>query len=253
MVRAKLFMLLFLFTNVFAAQYGTIYASANLRFVFPEMIEVFYKLHPEADVHIQYGGSGSLTQDILDGNEYDLFLAANMKYPQIVYDNKKAIEPPKVYTQGKIVFYLPKKLQKKYSDKVISDILVQKDIQKIVVANKETTPYGAASIEILKHYKIYAQVKDKIEYTSDIATAVYELLWNREVGFVPKSALLFFADKKEEKTNWIDIDQSAYHPLVQAYVLSQAGSKNINAKKFLDFLLSEKGQDIFKKYGYVTK
>jgi len=247
----KLILLVCLFTNIFAAKYGTIYASSNLRFVFPEMIEVFYKLYPEADIHIHYEGSGALTKEILDGEYYDLFLAANMKYPQIVYKNKKALNPPKIYTQGKLIFYLPKKLHKNYKTKNLLEILTQKEVQNIVIANKSTTPYGTASIEVLKNYHIYNQIKNKIQYTSDVATAVYELLWNDKVGFVPKSALLFFTDKKKEKINWIDIEQSAYHPIQQGYVFSKMGKNNPNAKKFLDFLLSKKGQQIFKKYGYV--
>jgi len=251
MLVVRLLLLLLLFDNIFAAQYGTIFASANLRFVFPEMIEEFYKQNPDADVHIQYEGSGALTKEILQGNHYDLFLAADMKYPKIVYKNQKASDTPKVYTQGKLVLYVPKRLRQKYQGKKIRDILIQKEIQSIVIANKKDAPYGAASIEVLKNYKIYVQIKNKIHYTSDVATAVYKLLWDSEVGFVPKSALLFFANK--QKLNWMDIDQKIYKPILQGYVLSKEGEKNLNATKFLAFLLSKKGQNIFKKYGYVSK
>jgi len=248
MLFIKFFLLLFIYTNIFSAQYGTIFASSNLRFVFPEMIDVFYKTYPNADVHIQYEGSGTLAKEILDGKNYDLFLAANMKYPQIIYNNKKAITPPKVYIQGKIVLYIPKKFQ---NDKTLWKVLTQPNIKTIFIANKKSAPYGVASIEVLKYYKIYDKVKHKIIYTSDIATAVYKLLWNNEVGFVPKSALLFFADR-DSKNNSIDIDQKAYNPIIQGYVFSKEGIKNQNATKFLNFLLSKKGQEIFKKYGYVS-
>ena len=252
MLLLKLLLLSFLFTNVFAAKYGTVFASSNLRFVFPQMIKAFYEEYPEASIHIQYEGSGVLAKEILDGIDYDLFLAANMKYPEIVYEHKKAIEAPKVYAQGKVVLYLPKELKKKYKGKKLNEILKQDDIRKIIIANKETAPYGRASLEILKSYKIYAQVKHKIQYTQDIATAVYELLWNDEVGFIPKSALYFFSENKNIEGDWIDINQNKYQDIFQGYVLSKNGKNNENIVKFLAFLYSKKGQEIFNKYGYIT-
>jgi len=251
MLLLKLLLVSFLFTNLFASKYGTVFASSNLRFVFPQMIKAFYEQYPEASIHIQYEGSGVLAQEILDGIDYDLFLAANMKYPEIVYEHKKAIEAPKVYTQGKLVLYLPKELRKKYKGKKLNEILKQKEIPKIIIANKETAPYGRASLEILKNYKIYTQIKDKIYYSKDIATAVYELLWNDEVGFIPKSALYFFSENKKIEGDWIEISQDKYHDILQGYVLSKAGKNNENISKFLAFLYSKKGQKIFNKYGYI--
>jgi molybdate transport system substrate-binding protein len=251
MLLLKLFILLFLVSDLFAAKYGTVFAASNLRFVFPEMIEEFYKIYPEASIHIQYEGTGTLTKEILDGDNYDLFLAADMKYPDIVYKHKKAIEPPKVYIQGKLVLYLPHQLQQKFKNKKVCDILTQEDVHNVVIANNKLAPYGVASIEVLKKFQIYSQVQKKIDYSSDIATAVYKLLWNNEVGFVPKSALLFFGDQKTIGKNWIEVNQNAYKPILQGYVLSKNGKKNENVVKFLAFLFSKKGEKIFQKYGYI--
>ncbi|MFK5880949.1 MAG: molybdate ABC transporter substrate-binding protein [Sulfurospirillum sp.] len=229
-----------------AGEYGRIFASSNLEFVFSDMIKSFYAKYPSSSVHIQYGSSGSLFEDIQDGNKYDIFFSADMRYPQMLYKNGKAVSPPKAYVRGFLVLI-------GFDDKVIKQnglkCLRNSDIKKIMIANKTTAPYGKASIEILKNAGLYKNVKQKIEYSLDVALVIDGVLWNHYIGFIPKSALGILP---KNKINWIDVDKRLYSPIIQGYAISKKGIKNKNAMNFLKFITSPGGGKIFKKYGYET-
>jgi molybdate transport system substrate-binding protein len=76
-------------------------------------------------------------------------------------------------------------------------------------------------------------------------------MWYDDAGFLSKSAISSLPiGYRKEGVNWIEIDKSLYKPIIQGYVISQNGSKNINSIRFIEFLLSKEGREIYKAYGY---
>lgn len=225
-----------------------IFASGNLKFVFPQMIKNFYSTYPDARVYIQYSSSGSLTSSIFEGKQYDIFFSANLRYPQKVYQAKKSATKPKIYAQGLLILFIQ-------SNPILSkkklEILRSKEIKKITIANASSAPYGAAALEVLKNIKCCQESHAKIQDSSDAATAIDSVIWEGNAGFLSKSALYMIPEhKKQEGVDWIDIDETLYSPIIQAYVISEDGLKNDNAIKFLHFIESPTGQKIFQENGY---
>ena len=54
----------------------------------------------------------------------------------------------------------------------------------------------------------------------------------------------------KEGKDFVLVDSKLYTPIDQAMVLLKNGQNSKLAKEFYDFILSEKGKAIFKKYGY---
>ena len=249
----KLIVLLLLFTSLSAQQYNKpafILAAGNLKFVFPQIIKKFYIKYPRASVHIQYGASGTLTTEILKGKEYDLFFSANITYAQKIYTAKKSATTPKNYIQGLLILFVPSHIS--LSTKGIK-ILNNKDIKHITLANKSNAPYGKAAMQAIKNSKCCKETLEKIHYSSDVATAIDNVIWYKDAGFLSKSALNMIPEsRKIEGLDWIEIDTKLYTPIIQAYVVSKEGLHNENAKKFLTFIESDEGQKIFQDNGYKT-
>jgi len=245
-------LLLFQSSFIYAKKMNTapafIFASGNLQFVFPQIIKKFYKTYPNARVFIQYGSSGYLSNMILQGKSYDIFFSANVQYPEKIYTAKKSATEPKVYTQGTLILFVPTNIS--LSQKGLN-ILNSKKIKNITIANKSTAPYGVAAIQTINNSKLSIKVKNKIRYSSDIATAIDNVIWHGDAGFLSKSALIMLPDDRKVKgVDWIEIKQKLYQPIIQAYVVSKHGLKNDNAIKFLHFIESKIGQDIFLSNGY---
>jgi len=210
--------------------------AGNVAFAIKDLAKEFYK-----QTHIKVtpiiGSSGKLTAQIERNAPYDIFLSANMKYPNYLYSHNKAITKPKVYARGKLVLFAKKGI------KNFNDIFKAK---KIAIANPKTAPYGMATIEYLKNRKIYNQLKSKFIIASNISTTFSYAMKVTDYGFIAKS-LLFKFPKLNNKNHFINLDTKFYSPIKQGVVLI---SNKSEAKKFYKFLFSKKAKNIFLKYGY---
>jgi len=225
-----------------------ILAAGNLKFVFPQMIKKFYKKYPDASVHIQYGASGHLSDSILEGKKYDVFFSANISYAQKVYSAKKSATKPKNYAQGLLILFVPAHLS------------LSKGGLKILNSQDEYVNRGYVLFDqvlyylaLNGYYKITKDKKilEKVRYSSDVATAIDNVIWQGDAGFLSKSALYMIPkERKKESVDWIETDTKLYSPIIQAYVISKQGLKNSNAQKFIQFIESKDGQKIFKDNGY---
>lgn len=244
----SIFIVLSLYAKELPKSSVLILASGNNKFILPKIIESFNHLHPEAEVLVEYGATGDLANAIPEGVNYDIFLAADMESAQKVYLAKKSALPAQQYAQGLLVLFVP-------ADKTLGqkklNILKDKKIKHITIANAKTAPYGKAAIEVLQNTKLFDDISTKIRYSTDISTAITNVVWYDDAAFLSKSGIRSLpSGYMSEGVNWIEIDQSLYTPIKQGFTLSKCGSENMYVKKFVDFILSKEGQDIYKTYGY---
>ena len=121
--------------------------AANVSYAIDTLKKEFNKTYPDIKVRVTIGGSGKLTAQIKNRAPYDIFMSANMKYPQYLYDNKVAISKPTVYARGSLAILSSKKQDFTKGLELLKD----KNIVKIAIANPKTAPYGKASIEAIKN------------------------------------------------------------------------------------------------------
>lgn len=241
--------LMILASSLFANQIN-IAVAANVSYAIDELISEFNKTNPNTKVLVTLGGSGKLTAQIKNGAPYNIFMSANMKFPQSLYDDKIAITKPIVYAQGSLAMLSAKEMDFKEG----INLLKNSSISKIAIANPKTAPYGAATIEALKNGKIYDEVKNKFVYAESISQTVAYTTIAADIGFIAKSSLY---DKKmakyKENINWIDVDSRLYTPIEQGIVIINNAKENTEVKAFYDFILSDNAKKIFKEYGYLVK
>jgi len=131
------------------------------------------------------GSTGKLSAQIKNGAPYQLFLAANMQYPQALYDEDIALTRPIVYAQGSLAYISTKKQD--FSKGIM--LLKEKNIKKIAVANPKTAPYGIAAVEAMKNSGIYETIKDKFVYAESISQTVSYAVTATDIGLIAKSSL----------------------------------------------------------------
>lgn len=245
----KLIVLLMLLNVGLFAQTITIAVAANVSYAIDPLVKEFNKTNPDTNVQVVLGSSGKLSAQIKNGAPFDLFLAADMEYPQSLYDDKLAINKPVIYAQGAVALLTTKELDLKNGLEILNNATVKK----IAIANPKTAPYGKAALEAMEKLNIYDSVKDKFVYAESISQAVTYTLTACEVGFVAKSALYAndMANYKEG-INWIEIDSKLYTPINQGLVILKKAENNSEAKAFYDFILSKDAKIIFEKFGYIV-
>ena len=219
----------------------TIAVSANMQFAMEELVENFNQQSGMLCVTV-VSSSGKLTAQILNGAPFDVFVSADLEYPEKLYQADLTTAPPQIYGTGKLVLWTNLK-QKPLSIDILSD----PQTKHIAVPNPNTAPFGKAAQQALSHYRLIDAVKAKLVYAESISQAnQFVFSGVAEVGFTSMSVVLSSAF--QDRGNWIEISQDSYAQLDQAAVII----KNRNSDKsqqFLQFLLSSEGENILDRYG----
>ena len=171
-------------SSIFAGEI-TVAAAANVSYAIDELVKEFNKTNPDTKVQVTLGSSGKFVTQIENGAPFDIFMSADMKFPQSLYEKKLAKNVPVIYAQGSLAMLSSKKLDFSKGINVIKD----SSISKIAVANPKTAPYGAAAIEAIKNAKIGNGVESKFVFAESISQAVTYAITAADVGFIAKSSL----------------------------------------------------------------
>ncbi len=223
--------------------------ASNLSYVMPTLIKEFNKEYPKTKVKLSISSSGKLSSQIQNSAPYDIFMSADMKYPDFLYKKNLTLFKAKIYAKGSLVLFSSKK--RDFSQKL--DILRNKDIKRIALANPKTAPYGKVSKEVLKNAKLLKELKHKLIYAGSISQAVTYTLNAAEIGFIAKSSL--FAPsmlKYKEGQNYLNIDKNLYESINQGIVILKNSKHKKEAKEFYDFILSLKAKKILENFGYLV-
>ena len=238
---------------IFSSLHGgsiKIAVAANVSYAIEDLKKEFNLLHPDIKVNVILGSSGKLTAQIKHGAPYHLFMSADMKYPQSLYEDKLTRTKPLVYAQGTISFLSTKKFD--FSKGL--DVLNSKDISKIAIANPKTAPYGRATLQALKSNNIYESVKRKLIYGESISQTLSYTIQATDIGIVATSLLYSPRMKKyKEGVNWMRVDSKLYTPIKQGIVILKNGTNSTEVEVFYNFIFSENAKKIFRKYGYIVE
>ncbi|MEM8895759.1 MAG: molybdate ABC transporter substrate-binding protein [Bacteroidota bacterium] len=223
----------------------TIAAAANVQFALDSLVRVFEE-ESGADCEIIVSSSGKLTAQIAKGAPYDIFLSADMKYPQSLYESGHVKSPPPVYAQGSLVVW---SMREEDSTSLI-DKLNSETIQTIAMANPKTAPYGIAAKEVLEAMELLQVLKPKLTYGESIAQTNHFISSGAaDFGFTAKSVVV--SPQMREKGTWEEVDVDLYTAIDQGMaIVNHDGYELPEAQQFFDFMLSAKAQAILKHFGY---
>ncbi|WP_109436965.1 molybdate ABC transporter substrate-binding protein [Aquimarina sp. AU119] len=222
----------------------TIAVASNMRYAIEDIAKKFTQ-KTGIVCELIISSSGKLTAQIKEGAPYHIFISANMKYPYELFENGLTTKNPEIYAYGKLILWT-----------MIDDItpslqmLENKQIKHIALANPKTAPYGSSTIEILEHYELYDNLKHKLVFGESISqTNQFIVSKSAEIGFTSKSVVL--SSQMKNKGNWVDIDKAVYSPITQGVVMiKQKNSVAANTKQFYNFLFSSDARGILEGYGY---
>jgi molybdate transport system substrate-binding protein len=246
----KLFLgLVLLCSSIFAGQIN-VAVAANVSYAIEELIKEFNKTNIDTKVLVTLGSSGKLTAQIKNGAPFNIFMSANMKFPQALFDENIAITKPIIYAEGALAMFSSKELD--FSKGI--DLIKDSSISKIAIANPKTAPYGTAAIEAIKNAGLEESTKDKFVYAESISQTVTYAITAADIGFIAKSSLYDTKlSKYKENVNWSSVDPKLYKSIEQGIVIINNSKDNAEVKAFYDFILSTKAKEIFTKYGYIIK
>lgn len=215
-------------------------AASNLVQAFTELGQQF-----EADYNIKvnfsFGSSGQLTEQILNGAPYDIFAPANSSFFQNLQESALLKDDQPIFAIGRIGIATLKDQNISVSN--LEDVL-NGDIKKIAIANPEHAPYGLAAKQALEQTGIWEAAEEKIVYGRNISDTLTLLeTKNVEAAFIALSL-------KNEDVNFYLIDEDTHTSLEQPISALKTTKFPEQSDKFIQFLFTDKAQEILEKHGY---
>lgn len=243
-------MTLVLFLTYSKAGSITVAVAANVSYAINDLTEAFNRRYPDTKVKVMLGSSGKLTAQIKHGAPYDLFMAADMKYPQALYDEGLAVTKPVIYAQGGLAYLSSKKQD--FTQGI--SLLSSQKIDKIAIANPKTAPYGKAALEAMRNGGVLKGVEKKLVYAETISQTVSYAMTAADIGFIAKSSLYSpTMSHFKEGVHWADVDTTLYTPIDQGIVVLKEGKEKSEVLAFYDFIQSDEAKKIFRSFGYLVR
>ena len=222
----------------------TIATAANAQFAITAIAKKF-TAETGIKTRVLISSSGKHTAQIKAGAPYDIFISADLQYPETLHKEGLTTGQPAVYAYGKLILWtLNDSLNLSLSQ------LPQQNIRHLALPNPKTAPYGRAAAEALQQAGIYQALAPKLVYGESVGQANQFILSGAaEAGF--SAAAIVLAPAMKGKGRWQPVADSLYSPIAQgAVVLKQSPYPEL-ADKFFLFLFSPAAKEILQAYGYV--
>lgn len=230
----------------------TVAVAANVKFVFDELKAEFKKTSG-VEVNGVFASSGKINAQIKSGAPYDVFMSADMEFPEALYKEGFAVTAPKVYARGVLVLWtLNANILTQGDLKQGLAVLTNSAVKKVAMPNPKLAPYGVEAMHALEYYKLRASVEPKLIFGESVAQVnQYVDTQAVEIGFTAKSVVL--APQMQGHGKWIEVPKESYQAIAQGIVLLKHGNETnaLAAKQFMDFMASANARHILEKYGYL--
>lgn len=229
------------------AQNVRVAVAANLQSVI-EVLQKDFKQKIGITIEPIIGSSGKLVAQISNGAPFDVFLSADMSFPETLFKSGFATKKPVVYAKGSLIICSSQNIGFENWER----LLLTHRTKKIAIANPVVAPYGKAAEEVLKRKGVLDDVKSKIVYGESISQVnTYITTGVADVGFTTQSLI----KDTEHKTAlyYKVINPKDYAPILQGMVILKHGAGNPGAEKFYRYILSPAAKSIFASYGYLVQ
>ena len=221
----------------------TVSAAADLIPAFTEIGALFTQ-QTGIQVEFNFGSTGQLTQQILQGAPVDMFAAANQSFIQLLEDEGRIIPDTRaIYAVGRITLWT-----RSDSTLVFTSIedLLNPAIGRIAIGNPEHAPYGVAGKEALQSAGLWDELQDKLVFGENIAqTLQFADSGNVDVAIVALSLSV------QSEGKWVLLPEDLHNPLVQALAVIDNTPHEAQARAFALFVNGDIGHPIMRRYGFV--
>lgn len=217
-------------------------AAADLRYALDEVIAIAQQANPEVEYAVTYGSSGQFLQQIENGAPFDVYLSADLAYPQKLVEAGRADETFP-YAVGRLVLWVPDGSPLDPAEGL--DVL--RDAERISIANPEHAPYGRAAVAAMERAAVYEEIRPRLVLGENVAQAAeFVTTGNADAGIVALSLVL--SDPLRDVGTWWEI------PLEDFPTIEQGGAlltESAGARALRDTITSKQGRDILARYGFI--
>ena len=239
---------LVLCASVFAVGQGgelTVAAASDLQPVMQQM-QADFEHDTGVEVRFVYGASGNLFMQIENGAPYDVFLSADMNYPQRLVAAHWA-DPATLhrYAVGRLVLWAApgsgldvKQLGMR--------ALLDPAVGKVAIANPQHAPYGQAAVAAMKSAHLYDHVKGKLVVGENVVQAAqFVRSGNAQLGLVALPLVIGLP-----QGSYVEVPLESYPAIDQGLVVLKNAKNRAAADQFVEYMKKMRTVMLLKRYGF---
>lgn len=225
-----------------------IVAAASMTDAVKEIGANYEKQHPDVKLMYNFGSSGALQSQIEQGAPADVFISAAQKQMNALEEENlidKATR--KDLLENKVVLIVPKD-----STLVLDDFAAAATdkVSKIALGEPKSVPVGQYSEEIFTNLNVWADIKAKAVYASDVRQV---LSWV-ETGEVDCGVVYATDAAISDKVKvLLEAPAGTHKPVVYPAAMVSSSKNPEIAKDFLAYLSQDEQKAILAKYDFDVK
>lgn len=221
----------------------TVSAAADLIPAFEELAARFRE-ETGITVRFNFGSSGLLYHQILQGAPVDLFASANREYIEKLGDKGFVLAGSvRLYARGRLALWT--RADSPLHVESLQD-LARPEVRRIALANPEHAPYGVAARQALQAAGLWEALRPKLILGENVRQALqYAETGNADVAIVALSLSI-----GSKGGRWTLIPEGLHRPLDQALAVLRRSSYTEEAQAFADFIVGPQGRTIMEEYGF---
>lgn len=225
-------------------------AAADLKFALDTLLREYAENADAFPVEVTYGSSGNLRAQIEQGAPFDLFLSADMAFPeQLVGAGKAEADTLFPYAVGRIVIWVPNTSAIDV-ETLQEHALLAPGVRKVAIANPQHAPYGQAAVAALQTYGMLEKVEPRFVLGENIAqTAQFVESGAADIGIIALS--LAVAPTMERKGRYWEIPLEKFPRMLQGGVVVSASKRQAQAREIAELLQSPHGHEVLQRYGFI--
>ncbi|NMF60242.1 molybdate ABC transporter substrate-binding protein [Pseudanabaena yagii] len=224
----------------------TVSAAASLKEALGEITPLYSKAKSNVTIRNNFGSSGDLQQQIINGAPVDVFISAAAKQMDelqkkdlIIADTRRDL------LSNRLVLIVP---VDKGDAKELKD-LTNANIERIAIGDPRSVPVGQYAEQALTKLELLQDVQSKFV----LGNNVRQVLQFVESGNAQAGIVYATDAKTSTKVKVVQvIDAKLHKPIVYPIAVLQKSTNQTSAKSYLEFLSSEPAKTIFEKYGFST-
>ncbi|MBD2177495.1 molybdate ABC transporter substrate-binding protein [Pseudanabaena sp. FACHB-1998] len=224
----------------------TVSAAASLKEALGEITPLFSKAKSNVAIRNNFGSSGELQQQIINGAPVDVFISAAAKQMDelqkkdlIIADTRRDL------LSNRLVLIVP---ADKGDAKELKD-LINANIKRIAIGDPRSVPVGQYAQQALTKLELFKDLQSKFV----LGNNVRQVLQFVESGNAQAGIVYATDARTSTKVKVVQVIDARLHaPIVYPIAVLHKSSNQPSAKSYLEFLSSEPAKNIFEKYGFST-
>src|SRR5699024_64141 len=192
-----------------------------------------------------FGGSGSLAQQIEQGAPVDVFISANEDWLNKLAEKDLLINDTRYNLIGnQLVMIAAKETFLVYTS--FAD-LTREEVGDIAIGNPESVPAGQYAEEALRHLDLWEPLTDSFIFAKDVRQVLtYVETGNADIGFVYESDALL----ADNVTILEYAEEGSHEAIVYPIAVMKDTKEKEAAIAFAEYLKSTEAQEVLAKYGF---